>query len=999
MSRRLALVIACYAYQDPGLRRLTTPAQDAEALAAVLRDPRIAGFEVTTLVNEPHHRVGEAIAGLYRDRRRDDLTLLYFTGHGLKDDAGRLFLAMENTRRDSLVFTALSAEQVDQAMEGCASRQKILILDCCYSGAFPPGRLAKGDPEVHSLERFSGRGRAVLTASDATQYSFEGDRLRGEAAQSVFTRHLVEGLREGYADLDGDGDITVDELYAYVHERVVEEMPQQRPKKQDDVEGRIVIARNVHWTLPPQLGAALRSPIAADRLAALDGLAHLHRIGNDVVRAAVRADVERLTDDDSRLVSGAARERLAALAAQPPGPVALAAAPRGAPPVAGPAAGAAQPSGGPAKRGGRAGSRWALRRWPVDAVRGVWRHIGVVAGVLAAVAGAALAAGEVAWHGGRAAKAASSLLGNGSFFSAGPGPGAVLAWYTAGIALVATAGAVLALLPRTRSLTGPGVLVGGGAAAPFGLAFFAGDFRWANDFGGRPWVEIVGHAALALAAVCAGLALWRHPEARLRLGAPGDRVRRSALVLAVLGTLALLGQLAAVAAARRVEGDLEVWLAPLCAAVPAALLVPAGAVAATSRRLARSLLAGWAAGGAAILASVFALAFGRDSIAPAPAVAFACTLALLASAARSWPVAAAGPVPPPRRHARALLLIVPLFAVLTAAAGTAVVVRYDQVPILMSSVAVSPDGARLYAVGDITFTGGTRMWTIDAATGRVIGGPVALGNGYQAFYQVALTVDGRRAYVTRQDTDTVRTVDTATGAVAGRPISVGKWPAGIAMAADGRRAYVTNRASDSVSVIDTATGGTVGDPIPVGDEPLGIVAAPDGRRVYVADSGSDQVSVIDTATGRAGAPIPTGDRPGGLAISRDGGHLYVSTGGIWNLTDEGFEVIETATGKTVGRRLDVGLPTMSKGGLFTGWSGVAVSPNGGEVYLTDGWSNAVVTVDLAYHRVLPDAIKVGEHATAIVASPDGRYLYVATADGISIVDLSTRTSELVTVFG
>jgi uncharacterized caspase-like protein len=65
----------------------------------VLRDPRIAGFDVTMLVNEPHHRVGEAIGQLYRDRRRDDLTLLYFTGHGLKDDDGRLYLAMAGSWR------------------------------------------------------------------------------------------------------------------------------------------------------------------------------------------------------------------------------------------------------------------------------------------------------------------------------------------------------------------------------------------------------------------------------------------------------------------------------------------------------------------------------------------------------------------------------------------------------------------------------------------------------------------------------------------------------------------------------------------------------------------------------------------------------------------------------------------------------------------------------------------------------------------------------------
>ena len=253
MARRLALVIASYQYQDAGLRRLTAPAHDAESFAAVLRNPDIAGFEVTTLINEPHYRVGEVIGDFYRDRRSNDLTLLYFTGHGLKDDDGRLYLAMANTRRDSLLFTALPAEQIDYAMSGCVSRQKVLILDCCYSGAFPAGRLAKADTEVHALERFQGRGRTVLTASDSMQYSFEGNQLHDDAAQSVFTRYLVAGLRDGSADLDGDGDITLDELYSYVYDRVVEEMPQQRPKKQDSVEGRIIIARNINWSLPAYL--------------------------------------------------------------------------------------------------------------------------------------------------------------------------------------------------------------------------------------------------------------------------------------------------------------------------------------------------------------------------------------------------------------------------------------------------------------------------------------------------------------------------------------------------------------------------------------------------------------------------------------------------------------------------------------------------------------------------------------------------------------------------
>ncbi|WP_130439060.1 caspase family protein [Kribbella rubisoli] len=80
MGRRRALLVATYEYEDAGLRRLTTPAQDAQALADVLEDPAIAGFEVQVLINEPTSRVGEAIGEFYASAERDDLTLLYFSG-------------------------------------------------------------------------------------------------------------------------------------------------------------------------------------------------------------------------------------------------------------------------------------------------------------------------------------------------------------------------------------------------------------------------------------------------------------------------------------------------------------------------------------------------------------------------------------------------------------------------------------------------------------------------------------------------------------------------------------------------------------------------------------------------------------------------------------------------------------------------------------------------------------------------------------------------------
>ncbi|GGK92933.1 hypothetical protein Sme01_59400 [Sphaerisporangium melleum] len=1023
MERRLALVIACYAYEDPGLRRLTAPAHDADALSSVLSDPLIAGFEVTTLVNEPHHRVGEAIAELYRDRSRNDVTLLYFTGHGLKDDAGRLFLAMANTRRDSLLFTALSAEQIDQAMEGCASRRKILILDCRYSGAFPSGRLAKGDSAVHSLERFRGRGRVVLTASDATQYSFEGDRLRGEAVRSVFTHHLVEGLREGHADLDRDGNITVDELYDYVYERVVAETPQQRPKKQDDVEGRIVVARNVRWTLPAHLRAALASPIPAVRLGALEGLTDLHGKGNEFVRAAVLGEIERLADDDSRQVSAAAARWLTA-GSEPAANAGSGFSGRQHRDVRDPrpdeedddpggrresvkrqserpeergksvaTSGEVAGEGGPSARSGRRRPRAV--RWFLDA--------GLPAALLALAAAGLLVAGQIQWNGSRAAAVASARSGA-SYFAVGPGPGAALGWYTAILAFAALLGAALTVLPRTRSLVGPGFLAGIGAAAAWGLAYFAGDFRPGLDFGGRFPGEIAGHVLLLGAALCALYTLWRHPAARLRPVPPHAWARRAVLVLAILGAFALLGALADVAAVKRVEEEVRVWAAPFQVAAMLALVLPAAAVTSATRSLGLSLLAGWIAGGTAILATMVALAMDGASPAPtmvAPVAVFAGTLALLCLAAVVWArvpeAASASPVHGRRRLGVAAL---PVLLALNAATGLGVVVRYDEFPALVTSVAVSPDGTRVYAVGDIKGSGGTRMWRIDTATRRTVGRSVALGSGFQSFYQIAISSDGHRAYISRHDTNSVRVVDTRTNAIVGQPITVGSRPAGIAVSPDGRYVYVANTDSATVSVIYTRTGTAARPPIPVGVRPRGLAVGPKGR-IYVADSGSRQVSVIDPVTGQR-TEVPTRDdargEPGGLAVSPDGTRLYVSTGGIWNLTGEGLQEVDIKAEPPTGKWYDVSIGASGRRARVEGWSGVAVSGDGEEVYVTNGWSDALLTFLPAAGRVSTRPIRVGRHATGIAVAPDGRYLYVATFDGVSIVDIVAGTSELVSLY-
>jgi Caspase domain len=324
-GRRSALIVANDEYQDASLGRLRAPARDAEALARVLRDPAVGAFEVEVISNQPEWRLRRAIGSFFTDRSRDDLLLLHFSCHGVKDDAGQLYFATADTELANLDATAVPADFVNRHMTRSLSRRVVLLLDCCYSGAFARGMLARAGTGVELRERFEGRGRIVLTASSAMEYAFEAAELaRDDGQPSVFTRALVRGLETGEADGNGDGRVSVDELYDYVYEQVRSQTPKQTPGRWNfEVAGDLLIARSPSLRpveLPGELQQAVQHPIARVRLGAVEELAQLLGGGHAGLALAARATLERLAADDSHLVSSKVGTVLAARPAPPAGP-------------------------------------------------------------------------------------------------------------------------------------------------------------------------------------------------------------------------------------------------------------------------------------------------------------------------------------------------------------------------------------------------------------------------------------------------------------------------------------------------------------------------------------------------------------------------------------------------------------------------------------------------------------------------------------------------------
>jgi hypothetical protein len=241
---KVALLIGVSQY-GAGFNQLPAAARDVAAMQRVCQNPDMGDFdEVMMLIDPDPQEMGITIENLFGDRDRDDLIVLYFSGHGVKDENGSLYLATRATRKNErgglIRSTAIAARFVQEIMSYSRARRQAVILDCCFSGAFAEGLLAKDDSSVDVRTQLGGEGRVVLTSSTSTQYSFaqEGSDL------SIYTHYLVEGIETGAADLDDDDVISADELHEYAIIRVQRAAPAMRPEIYTVKEGyKIILAK------------------------------------------------------------------------------------------------------------------------------------------------------------------------------------------------------------------------------------------------------------------------------------------------------------------------------------------------------------------------------------------------------------------------------------------------------------------------------------------------------------------------------------------------------------------------------------------------------------------------------------------------------------------------------------------------------------------------------------------------------------------------------------
>ena len=240
-----------------------------------------------------------------------------------------------------------------------------------------------------------------------------------------------------------------------------------------------------------------------------------------------------------------------------------------------------------------------------------------------------------------------------------------------------------------------------------------------------------------------------------------------------------------------------------------------------------------------------------------------------------------------------------------------------------------------------------------------------------------------RAYVTNFDGDGISVVDLTTrSAVAS--VKTGRKPHGVAVAPDGSSVFVSNEADGTLSIIDPQDH-HVRATVAVGGAPHQLEVTRDSRFVLIPLNDKAAVAVYDVRAGAVVRTIPVGRGPH-IVRHQPGSDQYLVT----SEGDAKLVFLDAATWQTTADTAMFGQPRVP-----------AYTPGANRAYQTLRWLNGALVVDVATHRVTdrivlkdtPFAVD-GKDAHGVAVTPDGAEVWLATQTTDAVTIVSTRTHEV-----
>ena len=169
-------------------------------------------------------RIIEVFSEITEKASLQDVFIFYYAGHGTinLDLDDEYFLVPHDVPQlygnaDVLKEKGISASELRSLLSEVRAQKQLILLDACHSGGAVELFARRGSPEEKAIIQLArSSGTVLLSASGTQQYATEFDVLQ----HGVFTYALLEAL-DGIAEGGNtDKKITVNELKAYMEDRV-----------------------------------------------------------------------------------------------------------------------------------------------------------------------------------------------------------------------------------------------------------------------------------------------------------------------------------------------------------------------------------------------------------------------------------------------------------------------------------------------------------------------------------------------------------------------------------------------------------------------------------------------------------------------------------------------------------------------------------------------------------------------------------------------------------
>ncbi|MBI3397872.1 MAG: caspase family protein [Deltaproteobacteria bacterium] len=155
---------------------------------------------------------------LFNNVEKDGSVFIYYSGHGAPNPkTGDAFLVPYDGDPSFIDQTGYSLKRLYEALGKLPTKEIIVALDSCFSGAGGRSVIAKGArPLVMTMEKTAVPSNiAVLSAASGEQISSTYE----EKGHGLFTYFMLKGLKSD-GDANGDGKIEIGELFDYIKPQV-----------------------------------------------------------------------------------------------------------------------------------------------------------------------------------------------------------------------------------------------------------------------------------------------------------------------------------------------------------------------------------------------------------------------------------------------------------------------------------------------------------------------------------------------------------------------------------------------------------------------------------------------------------------------------------------------------------------------------------------------------------------------------------------------------------